>query len=106
MTRDLDGVCADLRAEADESDEATPEQRATIEFLLARTVDSCGDAVTVANAVCHATCRWHDLELWRRVVNKCSCAAGVATLGAVNICIAMKTFGFETVRSRYASKRI
>lgn len=102
VASNLDDVCDELRDEADEFDKATPEQRATIEFLLARSVDSSEDAVTVADSVCNASCHWRDLELWKRAVEKCSRAAGVATLDADSIYTAIKAFGFEAVTSRYA----
>lgn len=106
VTDDLESVCIDLRDEADETDAATPEQRVTIEFLLDRNVDSSDDAVNVADAVCHATCHWRDLELWKLAVEKCSRAAGVVTLDVEDIGIAINTFGFEAIKSRYASESV
>ncbi|KAF7789413.1 hypothetical protein EIP86_000357 [Pleurotus ostreatoroseus] len=84
--------------EVDNSDTASPEQRATIDYLLNRQAATYDDAVLIADAICHAACRWRDLDLWKRTVEKCSGAAGVVTLDVEDACIAIKTFGFDAVR--------
>ncbi|KAF7789412.1 hypothetical protein EIP86_000356 [Pleurotus ostreatoroseus] len=90
-------VCSDLKDEATSTKSCTPEQHATIEFLLNRRVGQCGDAVNVAGAVCHAACCWGDLELWKRTVQRCSPAAGAMTLTAEDVRAAITTFGFDAV---------
>ena len=100
VTHDLESACIELRDEVDNSDTASPEQRATIDYLLNRQAATYDDAVLIADAICHAACRWRDLDLWKRTVEKCSGAAGVVTLDVEDACIAIKTFGFDAVRPR------
>ncbi|KAF7789415.1 hypothetical protein EIP86_000359 [Pleurotus ostreatoroseus] len=96
VTSDLDHACSKLKAEADRNGTATPEEYAITEFLLGRLTGTSKDASLVADAVCHAACRWQDPELWNRAVNKCSCIAGTMTLDVEDAC---KVFGLDTIKS-------
>ncbi|KAF7789411.1 hypothetical protein EIP86_000355 [Pleurotus ostreatoroseus] len=95
---DLEDVCVDLRKEVSKTRSCTPEQRVIIELLLNRRVSQPSDAANVADAVCHAACCWRDLGLWRRAIQLCSTAAGVAAFAAELVCSAIGVFGFDAVQ--------
>lgn len=72
-----------------------PEHRALVDVLMARNDGSMQDAARVC---CGAACRWQDVTVWTRVVEKCAEKLGLNTVSDELKFSAVELFGFEAVR--------
>lgn len=98
ITGDLDSACDELYDI--HSEIPTPDELAYVEFLIRQAKNDPQSAATVVDGACHVACQWRDAELWKRAIDVCSKTQGVTTLDVESLCTAIRTFGFDTVKSR------
>ena len=94
----LSRACKDL--ESSETTTPTSEEELLVQFILSR-LDADDDDVDydeVLSSVPFAACRWKDLAMWTKTMDKCLPQAGISALfveGSLNK--AVETFGFPAI---------
>lgn len=77
----------------------TAEQSAKIDFLLKRFRNDKEYGQPIVDAVCHAACKWRDLNLWNRALE--SPVHGVQTVSIQAMADAVRLFGLEKLKPRF-----
>ncbi|GJE87376.1 hypothetical protein PsYK624_034590 [Phanerochaete sordida] len=79
------------------AEEPTADDRALVDFLLARESEDEGSA----EACCKAALRWVDLDTWCKAVYACGEPLGLACVRDETKFEAVEVFGFESVRASF-----
>lgn len=94
----LSRACNDLYSS--KTTTPTSEEELLVEFILSRldTDDDDNDCDEVLKNVPSVACRWNDLSMWTKTMDKCLLHVGISAFfveGSINT--AVETFGFKAV---------